>query len=262
MQIAAADIGNSSVKFFFGDAIRICETGQVAWPPSHHLGIEAISGEAPLVGQPMPWFVSSVNAKHAHQLEQRLTATNEVSRWHVLQRQEVPLTLDVDQPNTVGMDRILAGFAAHRLWGAEQDVIVVDCGTALTIDLVQRSGVFRGGVIMAGPATNLRALNMMTEALPSLSQEKLMKPASVLGRSTREAMLGGAWFSGLGAIRTVVDEMQALCETPPRIVGTGGGLGPWRDVLPKDWILADDLVLKGLFHVAVRLMQEPHCGAE
>ncbi len=100
----------------------------------------------------------------------------------------------------------------------------------------------------------------MTEALPQLSHEKLEKPTSVLGRSTREAMLGGAWFNGLGAIRAVVDEMQTLCGTPPRIVGTGGGLGPWRDVLPSEWILADDLVLKGVFHVAVRLMQEPDCG--
>lgn len=260
MQIAAADIGNSSVKFLFGDAKRICERGQGVWPRSHHLGIEKIEEDAPLIGQPVDWFVSSVNERHAKLLEHRLNAGNELGRWHLLQRCDVPLELDVDQPDMVGMDRILAAFAAHRLWGAEQDVIVVDCGTALTIDLVSGAGVFRGGVIMAGPATNLKALNMMTEALPQLSHEKLEKPTSVLGRSTREAMLGGAWFSGLGAIRAVVDEMQTLCGTPPRIVGTGGGLGPWRDVLPSEWILADDLVLKGVFHVAVRLMQEPDCG--
>lgn len=262
MQIAAADIGNSSVKFLIGGAEGICEMGQAVWPPSQHLGIESISGDTPLIGQPIPWFVSSVNEGHARLLEQRLISSNDLNGWHILQRHDVPLKLDVDQPNAVGMDRILAAFAAHRIWGTEQDVIVVDCGTALTIDLVSKSGVFRGGVIMAGPATNLKALNMMTEALPQLSQEKLIKPASVLGRSTREAMLGGAWYSGLGAIRAVVDEMQGLCEAPPRIVGTGGGLGPWRDVLPREWTLADDLVLKGVFHVAVRLMQEPHFGTE
>ncbi|MDG2014458.1 MAG: type III pantothenate kinase [Pirellulaceae bacterium] len=261
MRIATADIGNSSIKYLVGDISRIHERGENEWPESQNLTLESLSQKTPLIGQPMDWFVSSVNEENAAGLRERLQAAGDLTRWHCLDRQDVSLTLDVDQPERVGMDRVLAAFAAHRIFGLQQDVIVVDCGTALTIDLVGQDGVFRGGVIMTGPATNLSALNLMTEALPDLSTEKLVRPASVLGRSTREAMLSGAWYNGLGAIREVVQEMQNLSQGEPRIVGTGGGLGPWRDVLPQDWVLVDDLVLRGIFLAAADLQRKPNHGA-
>ena len=257
MRIAAADIGNSSIKYLVGDVSRIHQRGESEWPKSQNLSLEDLSQSNPLVGQPTEWFVSSVNEDNASELQARLQVAGDLTRWRILHRQDVPLALDVDQPERVGMDRVLAAFAAHRIFGRQQDVIVVDCGTALTIDLVGHDGVFRGGVIMTGPATNLTALNLMTEALPDLSTEKLVRPKSVLGRSTREAMLNGAWYNGLGAIREVVKEMQDLSSGVAQVVGTGGGLGPWRDVLPEDWILVDDLVLRGIFLAAADLQGGP-----
>lgn len=109
---------------------------------------------------------------------------------------------------------------------------------------------------MAGPATNLLALESMTEALPDLSSETIRPPKSVLGRSTREAMLSGAWYTGLGAIREVVAAIEAVTDRPPLVVGTGGGLGPWKAELPQEWRLVEDLVLSGICQLSGLILGE------
>ena len=109
---------------------------------------------------------------------------------------------------------------------------------------------------MAGPATNLLALSNMTAALPNLMNEPLSKPSSVLGQSTRDAMLSGAWHSGWGAIQQVVKEIAEMTERSPIIVGTGGGLGPWQAVLPDSWIRVEDLVLDGILTAASSFINE------
>ena len=114
---------------------------------------------------------------------------------------------------------------------------------------------------MAGPATSLRALRSMTEALPDLSSEKLVRPQSVPGRTTRQAMLNGAWYAGLGAIKEVVSAMQQTVGGTAGVVGTGGGLGPWRNDLPADWLMVDDLVLDGIYMVASERLQEESAHA-
>jgi len=221
------------------------------------LSLDELSANVtPIVPGSPRWFVSSVNDTNTERLRWRCERSGCAASWHVIQRHEIPLAIDLKQPESVGIDRLLAALAAHRLHGRNVDTIVIDCGTAMTIDFVDRDATFRGGVIMAGPATNLLALTTMTAALPDLSAEKLLQPESVLGRSTREAMLSGAWFNGLGAIKQVVGAIEMLADCKPAVVGTGGGLGPWRDVLPADWVLVKELVLDGIFQVAVQLTQE------
>lgn len=253
MPLIAVDVGNSSIKYFVasaGDANGTSSTECV------NLTLPELENGGLPLEQPGQWFVSSVNQDNLEMLRRTAERAGQVDSWHEIRRHEVPLTIDLLEPQTVGIDRILAALAAHRLYGSGHDTIVVDCGTALTIDLVDRNATFRGGVIMAGPATHLLALNSMTAALPDLSTEKLRMPESVIGRSTRDAMLNGAWFSGLGAIREVVSAMQEKCQGDAVVVGTGGGLGPWRDVLPAEWVLVNDLVLDGILQVASELPRE------
>ena len=63
---------------------------------------------------------------------------------------DVPIGVDVDEPNCVGIDRLLTAYAAHRLFAPQQTAIVVDSGTATTVNLVTGDGVFRGGSILPG----------------------------------------------------------------------------------------------------------------
>jgi pantothenate kinase type III len=256
MQVVAADVGNSSVKYVAGQRLPGRSAWGRLWPRSEQLSPQTLATWCPRLAEPAAWFVSSVNDGNLRLLRQRCDQAGCVRSWHVLRHREIPLTVDLPEPDRVGIDRLLAALAVHRRHAAGQDAIVIDCGTALTIDLVDRNGVFRGGVIMAGPATNLMALRTMTEALPDLSAVPLLRPSSILGRNTREAMLSGAWYSGWGAIQEVVREMTRLMPGTPAVIGTGGGLGPWRQDLPAHWQLVDDLVLAGIFEVVSELAGE------
>jgi len=258
MQLVAADVGNSSIKFIAGDMAgdRIATAKHCHSLSAHELST-GTDLNFPELTQPLAWFVSSVNENHAGQLRQLAERAGWVKSWHEVHRQHIPLKIDLLEPDRVGIDRLLAAFAASRMFGMNRDTIVIDCGTALTIDFVDAKSVFRGGVIMAGPTTTLKALNSMTAALPDLAKVKLQRPESVLGRSTEQAMLAGAWYSGLGAIQQVVEAITRLADGDDvAVIGTGGGLGPWRDDLPSEWKVVDDLVLNGIFQVASELHQE------
>ncbi len=258
MQVIVADVGNSSIKLMC--ASLDCQYRNIlpCWGDCLTIDPQSLPEKLVLhestentINQKLPWYVSSVNDSIARRLHESAIKGDLVSAWYPVAHELIDLKIDVENPATTGIDRLLAAQAALRLYGKDRDVIVIDCGTALTIDLVTRDGTFRGGVIIAGPATNLKALDLMTEALPDLSGERLVRPANVIGRSTRDAMMSGAWFNGLGAIREVVSQISATLSQPPLVIGTGGGLGPWRKELPADWLIVDHLVIDGLFEVAV-----------
>ncbi len=251
MQIVAADIGNSSIKY----AVIDFDDSNYRVPANRlfHIIDPREFPEVLDVDGPAHWLTSSVNPGNLSKFKKLSDSSGSVLTWHDLTYHDIPFEIELDDKDSIGIDRLLAAFAAKRLYGQSSSVIVIDCGTALTIDLVNRDNVFCGGLIIAGPTANLLALSQLTAALPDLSKSKIERPRSIIGKSTGEAMLSGAYYSGLGAIKQAVEEIsQKICSTP-LVVGTGGGLGPWRADLPAEWILVDNLVLDGIFLAAANL---------
>ena len=101
-------------------------------------------------------------------------------------RSKLPITLDVEEPLTVGADRIVNTLAASRLFG--RDAIVVDLGTATTYDCITGDGVFLGGVIAPGVLMMAESLARRTAKLPAT---ELVLPKSVIGRRTEECIRAG-----------------------------------------------------------------------
>ncbi|MFR9593093.1 MAG: type III pantothenate kinase [Rikenellaceae bacterium] len=99
----------------------------------------------------------------------------------------VPLRVSYATPRTLGRDRLAAAVGAREVFG-EGDMLIVDFGTAITIDLVTREGGFEGGVISPGLALRFRALHEFTAALPmcSASDEQLE-----VARTTKDAIVQG-----------------------------------------------------------------------
>jgi type III pantothenate kinase len=266
MQIVAADVGNSSIKLArvpLDDSRGPAGGSPEQSEPQQKKLFGLVPGDLPggwvdLLHRAPPldghWFVSSVNREYTQMLRELAQSAFALESWYEVTRADLRLTVDVENPETTGIDRLLAAEAARFLHAGSRDAIVIDCGTAMTIDLVTRDNTFRGGLILAGPKTSLRALASMTAALPDLSSERLARPAEVPGRSTRAAMLAGTWLSGLGAIRESVARLADCLDTVPLVVGTGGGLDPWRDDLPKHWKVVDNLVIDGLLMVARRAL--------
>jgi type III pantothenate kinase len=134
-------------------------------------------------------------------------------------RAKLPITLDVDEPLTVGADRLINTLAASRLYG--RDAIVVDMGTAMTFDCITSEGVFLGGVIAPGIMTASETLTRRTSKLPATELEI---PARVIGRRTEECIRAGVMFGAADAIDGIVHRIKA--EWPraqqPMVVATGG----------------------------------------
>jgi type III pantothenate kinase len=131
----------------------------------------------------------------------------------------LPITLDVDEPMTVGADRLINTLAASRLYA--RDAIVVDMGTATTYDCITADGVFLGGVIAPGIATSAETLTRRTSKLPATD---LIIPKRVIGRRTEECIQAGVMFGAAEAIDGLVRRIKASWprESTPLVVATGG----------------------------------------
>jgi type III pantothenate kinase len=167
-------------------------------------------------------LVAVVRQPVADVLVRDVLARRAWSRLETLRREQIPLAVDVREPQRLGIDRMLNAVAANRLRRPDRAAIVVDMGTAMTVNFVSADGVFRGGAILAGPATTLAALHTATSSLPLLGHEALATAPPVVGKSTAEAMAAGAYWGAIGAARQLIERMAAECEAEPDVVLTGG----------------------------------------
>ncbi|WP_197527547.1 type III pantothenate kinase [Posidoniimonas polymericola] len=135
---------------------------------------------------------------------------------------QLPIATRVDQPERVGIDRLLAGVAANRLRRPESPAIVVDLGTALTIDLIAADGAFEGGAILPGLRMASRALHDQTDALPDIAMQQLEDSPDAVGRNTVDALRAGLFWGAVGAIREVVARQRDRLTVPPQLYLTGG----------------------------------------
>jgi type III pantothenate kinase len=134
-------------------------------------------------------------------------------------RSALGITLAVDEPLTVGADRIVNTLAASRLFS--RDTIVVDFGTATTFDCITADGSFLGGVIMPGIRTASDELVRRTAKLPAT---ELTPPPHVIGKRTEDCIRAGVLWGTAEAVDGIVRRIRA--EWPegrvPLVVATGG----------------------------------------
>lgn len=130
----------------------------------------------------------------------------------------LPIETSVDNPLEVGTDRLIAAAAAFAV--VEDAVVVADFGTAVTIDLVDESGVFVGGSISPGFEMSARALQENTAKLPRIT---MAKPLSPNGANTVEAIRSGLYYSALGLLETICRKFAEQLGRWPQVILTGGG---------------------------------------
>ena len=168
-------------------------------------------------------------------------------------RSHLPVKLDVDEPLTVGADRIVNVLAAVELFKA--DSIVVDFGTATTFDCVTEDARFLGGAIMPGLRTSADQLTRRAAKLPAT---ELRAPSRVIGRRTEECIQAGVLFGTADAVDGIVRRITA--EWPggkkPRVVATGGLAAIVAPLTTTIELTDPDLTLRGL-RIAAR-----HLGLE
>ncbi|CAN5680045.1 type III pantothenate kinase [soil metagenome] len=133
----------------------------------------------------------------------------------------LPIRLDVDEPLSVGADRIANTLAAAHLF--KRDTIVVDLGTATTFDCITGNGVFIGGIISPGVRTGAETLVRRTAKLPRVD---LDPPPTVIGRRTETALRSGIFYSAVESIDGIVRRIRTEWQRPDAFVVATGGLAP------------------------------------
>jgi type III pantothenate kinase len=210
-------------------------------------------------------LIAGVNEAAAVRLEAVLAEVSAAGVRPLRQRRvlaaDLPLEVQVDEPLRVGIDRLAGAAAAASLKTAGRGAIVVDCGTAMTVDLVSPAGAFLGGAILAGPGLLAKALAEGTSRLPEVAALETGSPPPMPGRSTQAAIAAGIGWGLRGAVaRLVAEGRHAIGGTPdgsagveaePEVFLTGGSAGIVRDALPGA-IDVPDLVLTGIALAAER----------
>ena len=155
----------------------------------------------------------------------------------------LPIRLDVDEPRTVGADRIINTLAAVERFHA--DTIVVDFGTATTFDCITADGRFIGGVIMPGLRTSADQLTRRAAKLPAT---ELQPPPVVIGRRTEDCIRAGVLFGTADAVDGIVRRIKREWPTgaTPRVVATGGLAGTIVPLTTSIDAVDPDLTLHGL----------------
>jgi len=152
------------------------------------------------------------------------------------------IVIDYHTPKDVGADRIVNAVAVHERY-KNSDVIVVDFGTATTLDAVTADGRYLGGVIVPGINISLEALYRWTAKLPKV---ELARPSSVIGKSTVHSIQSGVYFGYLAMVEGLIAKMRKELSEPVKVVATGG----LANLICQDSALIDeidqDLTIKGL----------------
>jgi type III pantothenate kinase len=134
-------------------------------------------------------------------------------------RAKLPVKLDVEEPFTVGADRIANTLAASRIHN--RDAIVVDLGTATTYDCITADGTFLGGVIQPGVMISADTLFRRTAQLPATD---IVPPKRVIARRTDECIRAGVLYGAVDSIDGIVRRIKKEWpnETQPLVLATGG----------------------------------------
>lgn len=205
------------------------------------------------------WVVATVNRSHVSWLRETIIPMP-TSRFHVLQHGDLPLQIRVDLPERVGMDRLLGAVAADRLRDPGRPAIVIDIGTAITVDLVSAEGAFEGGAILPGIAMAARALESQTEALPCSPLTELVEPPPPVGKSTIAAIESGLLWGTVGALRELIGRIEKMHDCPPQVFVTGGtstAVVPLLQSSRVPVVHVPELVLAG---IAITAQGEPPCS--
>ncbi len=168
------------------------------------------------------WHIGSVNRPAASRLIDWLRDHREDDELMLLTSGDLPLAVKLPRPDMVGVDRLLDALAANRLRTPGRPAVVVDVGSAITVDLIDADGAFLGGAILPGTAMSARALHEFTDLLPQIDMAELAEPPPALGTATVAAMRSGLFWGAVGSVRQLVEQLTGNRDAEVLLTGGAG----------------------------------------
>jgi type III pantothenate kinase len=230
------DISNSFTKFAFAGREKTGRPGRI---PTRELSPESL-GKI-IAGKQFETVVLSSVVPEKEKLLVRMFQSRHLLR--VGPRLDLGVGIDYPNPASIGADRLANAASAVALYGVP--VVVVDFGTAVTFDIISPGKKYVGGVIAPGLEVMTDYLYHRTALLPKIN---LLEPVSVVGKSTRSAMMAGAVLGYRGLVKQILLEIRREIspKKPVKIVATGGYAGLIASKLPEIQFVHPGLTLEGL----------------
>jgi type III pantothenate kinase len=209
------DVGNSRIKWGLCDDKAVVQSASLS--PDDRLAWEQQLEAWQLTG-PLAWALSGVHPQRRDNLAEWLRQRGDAVHL-ITSAAQLPLEVGVPEPDKVGIDRLLNAVAVNTRRPPGAAAIIIDAGSAVTVDYVDQHGVFVGGAIMPGFRLMSQALHDHTALLPLIEVSgEMPMPAN----NTIDAMKSGIFAAEAGGIRQLVDRLRAK---PPGAVQVflGGG---------------------------------------
>ena len=239
--LLAIDIGNTCIDIgvLAGDDLVFRHKCPTAPPADAGLQRLLSALDAPPAGAVIGSVVAELGAAYAE-------ACRGLFSGPVLQASSAwdwGLCIDYDDPARIGVDRLAAAAAAHRAAPDGWATVVVDTGTALTVDAIDAKGTFLGGAIAPGLRLGLNALSAGTSFLP---QVELITTTPLLGKNTPDGLRSGAMHGSAALVEGLCARIAATLDSPVAIFLTGGDASLLQPHIAAVHTCDLDLVLRGL----------------
>ena len=249
MNFLALDVGNTRLKWALYDAPRV-GARELAHGAQFLENIESLAdGDWAQLSEPT-YVLGSVVAGDGvkRRVEEQLEIWDAQPHWVVSKDFEAGVSNGYDHPTRLGVDRWVALIGAHQRMlhgGGLRPCVVVMVGTAVTVDAMDASGKFLGGLILPGHGIMLRALESGTAGLHVPTGEVVPFPTN-----TSDALTSGGTFAIAGAVAHMVQQLHAHTGQMPRCIMTGGAGWKMLPSMTVDVELVDHLIFEGVLHIA------------
>jgi type III pantothenate kinase len=196
------DIGNTRVKWGLCDAGAVVKSASL--PPDEPAAWRKQLAKWRLTG-PLVWAVSGVHPQRRDHLADWLLQRGDTVSV-VISPKDLPLEVKLRHPGRVGIDRLLNAVAVNSRRTPQTSAIIIDAGSAITVDYVDEHGVFRGGAILPGLRLMAKSLHDYTALLPLV---EIDADVPVPATSTPEAMKAGIFAAAAGGIRFLIEKLTS-----------------------------------------------------
>ncbi|MBI4823331.1 MAG: type III pantothenate kinase [Nitrospirae bacterium] len=243
--LLAIDIGNSSINIGFFEGRRLIVHKIDSYPlksSSFYFSLfKRFLREKNIDKTPSACIISSVIPKHTHALKEAGKLTS--GKKPLVVSPEVVSWIDFTsyKKEELGADRVCSSAGAVELYGTP--LVVVDFGTATTLNFIAEGNVFKGGAILPGIGLMADALKKGTSKLP---RAPLKRPKSVLGRDAIGSMLSGIILGSSGAVERLISDVEKTEAKKYQVILTGGYSGLVSAFLKRIDFIEPNLVLKGM----------------
>ncbi|HCG76519.1 MAG: pantothenate kinase [bacterium (Candidatus Ratteibacteria) CG_4_10_14_3_um_filter_41_18] len=236
MVLLAIDIGNSQIDLGLFRGKRLIKSSFFPKEDWRKFPLKKFIGEKKVSRVFIASVVPSLTGKIALSCRRNLSLKPEI-----IKAKDCGIPIKIKNPKEVGVDRVLNALAAFSVY--RKPAIIVDAGTATTLDLVSEKGAYLGGIILPGLRISAEALAEKTALLPKIP---IKRPKTLMGKGTISAIQSGIIYGSAEAIAGLIRKIKKDYRKKLLVIGTGGWIETLAPLIKSIDNIQPYLTLKGL----------------